>query len=191
MILATLSGQDYTTATSQLTAAMRAYNIEAEDAGTITDTWSELAANAAASVQDIATAFSKTGSIANNAGMDFGVLSAYLTETVETTQESAENIGTAMKTIIARFTELKTNVDQTDDTEFEDLDYNKVDTALKSVGVSLKDSSGQFRDLDEVFLELNKKWDSLSRNEQRYIATTAAGSRRTSYCPLPLQALYV
>lgn len=82
-----------------------------------------------------------------------------------------------MKTIIARFTELKTNVAGTADSEFDDLDYNKVDTALKSVGVSLKDTDGQFRDLDDVFLELSKKWDTLDRNTQRYIATTAAGSR--------------
>ena len=47
-----------------------------------------------------------------------------------------------MKTIIARFTELKKNVAGTADSEFDDLDYNKVDTALKSVGVSLKDTSG-------------------------------------------------
>ena len=91
-----------------------------------------------------------------------------------------ENIGTAMKTIIARFTELKTNVAGTADSEFEDLDYNKVDTALKSVGVSIKDASGQFRNLDDVFLELSSKWNTLDRNTQRYIATIAAGSRQQS-----------
>lgn len=79
-----------------------------------------------------------------------------------------------MKTIIARFTELKENIAGTEDSEFEDLDYNKVDTALKSVGVSIKDASGQFRDLDDVFLELSQKWNTLDRNSQRYIATIAA-----------------
>lgn len=79
-----------------------------------------------------------------------------------------ENIGTAMKTIIARFTELKQNVAGTADSEFDDLDYNKVDTALKSVGVSIKDASGQFRNLDDVFLELSSKWNTLDRNTQRY-----------------------
>lgn len=85
-----------------------------------------------------------------------------------------------MKTIIARFTELKENVAGTADSEFDDLDYNKVDTALKSVGVSIKDASGQFRDLDDVFLELSQKWNTLDRNSQRYIATIAAGSRQQS-----------
>jgi len=37
---------------------------------------------------------------------------------------------------------LKENVAGTADSEFEDLDYNKVDKALKTVGVSLKDTSG-------------------------------------------------
>src|SRR5574344_2310058 len=85
-----------------------------------------------------------------------------------------------MKTIIAGFTELKTNVAGTADSEFEDLDYNKVDTALKSVGVSIKDASGQFRNLDDVFIELSSKWNTLDRNTQRYIATIAAGSRQQS-----------
>lgn len=85
-----------------------------------------------------------------------------------------------MKTIIARFTELKENVAGTADSEFDDLDYNKVDTALKSVGVSLKDAAGQFRDLDDVFLELAGKWSTLDRNSQRYIATIAAGARQQS-----------
>ena len=110
--------------------------------------------------------------------MSFENTSAFLTQMIETTQEAPENIGTALKTIIARFTELKENVAGTAESEFDDLDYNKVDIALKSVGISLKDASGQFRNLDEVFLELSQKWNTLDRNTQRYIATIAAGSRQ-------------
>ena len=80
-----------------------------------------------------------------------------------------ENIGTALKTIIARFTELKENVAGTTASEFDDLDYNRMDKALKTVGIKLKDSiDGQMRPLDEIFIELGKKWDSLSKNTQRY-----------------------
>lgn len=93
-----------------------------------------------------------------------------------------------MKSIIGRFGELKKNVAGTPLSEFEDLDLNKVDTALKSVGVSLKTADGQFRDLDDVLLELSSKWDSLSRNEQRYVATIAAGSRRNLVAHFPAAA---
>ena len=180
MKLATLAGLDFEKATSQMTAALRGFHMEMNEGGRVTDVYSELAAKAAADVQQIAYAMSKTASIASSAGMEFETTSAFLTQMIETTQEAPENIGTAMKTIIARFTELKENVAGTADSEFEDLDYNKVDTALKSVGVSLKDASGQFRDLDDVFLELSQKWNTLDRNSQRYIATIAAGSRQQS-----------
>ena len=44
---------------------------------------------------------------------------------IETTQESPQNLGTALKTVLARFTELKENVDELD-SEFDDLDLYKV-----------------------------------------------------------------
>lgn len=46
--------------------------------------------------------------------------------------------------------------------------------------MALRDSSGQFRDLDDVFIELSSKWNDLDKNTQRYIATVAAGSRQQS-----------
>lgn len=180
MKLATLAGLDFKEATSQMTAALRGFKMEMDEGARVTDVYAELAAKAAADVEGISYAMTKTASIAESAGMAFETTSAFLTQMIETTQEAPENIGTAMKTIIARFTELKENVAGTTDSEFEDLDYNKVDTALKSVGVSIKDASGQFRDLDDVFLELSGKWDTLDRNTQRYIATIAAGSRQQS-----------
>lgn len=76
-----------------------------------------------------------------------------------------------------RFTELKSDVSGLTETELEGMDLNKVDKALKSVGVQLKKSNGEFRDLDDVFLELSSKWNTMSRNSQRYVATIAAGSR--------------
>lgn len=55
------------------------------------------------------------------------------------------------------------------DSEGEELSLNKVDKALKSIGVSLQDANGQFRDFDEVILELASKWDTLDTNAQRYL----------------------
>lgn len=180
MKLATIAGNDYSKATQEMTAALRGFKMEMDEGAHVSDVYSELAAHAAASVDGIAQAMSRTASIANSAGMSFENTSAFLTQMIETTQESAENIGTSMKTIIARFTELKKNVAGTSESEFEDLSFNKVDDALRSVGVALKDAHGQFRNLDEVFLELSAKWDTLDRNTQRYIATIAAGSRQQS-----------
>jgi TP901 family phage tail tape measure protein len=135
MKLATIAGNDYQTATKEMTSALRGFKMEMDEGAHVTDVYSELAAHAAARVDDIAQAMARTASIANSAGMSFENTSAFLTQMIETTQESAENIGTSLKTIIARFTELKNNVAGTSESEFSDLEYNKVDKALKSVGV--------------------------------------------------------
>ena len=87
---------------------------------------------------------------------------------------------TALKTIIARFQEMKSNPTEILSLDGEEASLNKVDKALATIGISLKDASGQFRDLDKVIFELADKWDGLDRNTQRWIANTVAGSRQQS-----------
>lgn len=182
MKMARIGGLDYADATDKMTAALRGFNMElnATSAQRISDVYSELAAITAADTEEISTAMTKTASIANSANMEFETTAAFLSQIIETTRESAETAGTAMKTVIARFQELKKDPSQIGEIEGEIVDANKIETALRSVGVALRDSSGQFRELDEVFLELSSKWDSLDTNTQRYIATIAAGSRQQS-----------
>lgn len=95
--------------------------------------------------------------------------------------EAPETAGTALKTVLARFGEVKTLIEtgKTSGTtdEGEEVDVNKIDTALKTVGVRLTDTEGQMRNLDDVIIELAQKWDSLDNMTQRYLATMAAGSR--------------
>ena len=118
---------------------------------------------------------SKTASSAASVGSSFENTTAMLAVMIETTRESAENLGSALKSIISRYGEMKTGL--TVDSEGEEIDYNKVDTALKSIGISIKDAQGQFRDFDDVIFELSKSWDTLDKNTQRYIATIMAGNR--------------
>jgi TP901 family phage tail tape measure protein len=112
--------------------------------------------------------------------MELETTAALLAQMIETTREPAETAGTAMKTIVARFTEMKKAIGDVVTVEGEEVSVNKVDAALASVGVSLKNANGEFRDLDDVLLELASRWNSLDIMSQRYIATTAAGSRQQS-----------
>lgn len=63
MKLATLAGEDFAEATSQMTAALRGFKMEMDEGARVTDVYSQLAAKAAADVQGIAYAMSKTASI--------------------------------------------------------------------------------------------------------------------------------
>lgn len=181
MKMARIAGMDYAEATDRMTAALRGFKLEMSEASRVNDVFSALAAESAVDTDELSSALTRTASIAASAGMELETTSAFLSQMIETTREAPENLGTAMKTIIARFQELKTAVNDSVEIDGELVEVNKVDTALQSVGVQLRDSlTGQFRDLDDVFLELASKWDTLDRNTQRYVATIAAGSRQQS-----------
>ena len=186
MKMARIAGMDAADATEAMTAALRGFNMEVNEmnAQRVNDVYSELAAITAADTEQIATAMSKTASIASSANMEFETTAALLAQIIETTQEAPETAGTAMKTIIARFTEVKQLFSEGmltgEDDEGEEININKIDAALKTVGISLKDFLNGSKGIDTIFLELASKWDSLDLATQRYIATMAAGSRQQS-----------
>jgi len=73
---------------------------------------------------------SKTASSAEAVGSSFENTSAMIAMMVETTRESAENIGSALKSIISRYGEMKSDPSKLIDSEGEALSLNKVDKAL-------------------------------------------------------------
>ena len=182
MKMARIGGLEAAEATDMMTAALRGFNMELNEtsAQRINDVYSNLAAKTASNTEELGNAMQRTASIAANAGMSFEGTAAFLAQAIETTREPAENIGTAMKTIIARMQEMKKNPLEISEVDGEEVDYNKIDAALKSIGISIKKANGDFRDNDEVLLDISKRWDSLSQTQQRYIATTIAGSRQQS-----------
>lgn len=178
---ARIAEMDYAEATDAMTVAINAFKLEASDASRVVDVYSQLAARAAVNQNELANAMSKVASMAASVGMSLETTSAFLTKIIESTRESAETSGTALKTVLARFGEVKKLIDagKTEGTtdEGEAVDVNKIDTALKTIGVRLTDEQGQMRALDQVLIETAQKWDSLDSMTQRYLATMAAGSR--------------
>lgn len=178
---ARIAEMDYAEATDAMTVAINAFKLEASDASRVVDVYSQLAARAAVNQNELANAMSKVASMAASVGMSLETTSAFLTKIIESTRESAETSGTALKTVLARFGEVKKLIDtgKTESTtdEGEAVDVNKIDTALKAIGVRLTDEQGQMRALDQVLIETAQKWDSLDSMTQRYLATMAAGSR--------------
>ena len=186
MKMAKIAGIESSEATKAMTAALRGFNMELNEtsATKVNDVYSQLAAVTAADVSQISTAMEKTASIAASANMEFETTAALLAQIIETTQEAPETAGTAMKTIIARFSEVKSLRDQGlttgQDEEGESVDVNKIQTALRSVGISMEGFFSGNEGLDTILLKLAEKWQSLDFETQRYIATMAAGSRQQS-----------
>lgn len=184
--MAAVAGMDAANATDAMTAALRGFNMELDEtsAQRINDVYSELAAITASDTQEISTAMTKTASIAHSVNMEFETTAAFLAQGIETTREAAETIGTMLKTVIGRFSEVKSLYTEGQltgqDEEGETIDVNKVQTALRAAGISMNEFLAGNEGLDQVFLRLSQRWNDLDILTQRYIATQAAGSRQQS-----------
>ena len=184
--MARIAGLGASEATDRMTNALRGFNMELNqtNAQNVADVYSKLAAITASNVDEISTAMTKVASLANNANMSFENTAAFLSQIIETTRESAETAGTALKTIIARFSEVKKLYSEGEllgvDAEGEAIDVNKISSALRIAGINLNEFLTGSKSLDQIFIELMAKWDSLTTIQQRYIATMGAGSRQQS-----------
>ena len=173
---AKVAGITVADAADKLTAAVNGYRVGVEGAIDVADKFNAVAAKSAASINELSTAFEKGASQANQAGISMDNYLGYLATMIEVTREAPENIGTSMKTIMARFQQVK----EAGTSEDGDTDVNAVEKALKSVGIALRDDNNQLRDLEEVLQELGPKWNSLDRNTQAYLGTVIAGTRQQS-----------
>ena len=180
LIMAKISGLDYATATDYMTVAVRGFKMEMSEASTVTDVYSNIAAKTASDTTELAVAMSKVASGAEAVGADFQSTTAMLATMISVTREAPENLGSALKSIVSRYGELKSDPKALVDSEGEALSLNNVDKALQSVGITLQDVNGEFRDFDDVIMELSSKWETLDKNSQRYIATVMAGNRQQS-----------
>ena len=96
----------------------------------------------------------------------------------ETTKKSAEVVGEAMKTMYARFGNVKIN-------KFEDAEHpeeveniNDIERVLNKLNIALRDSEGQWRRYDDVMMEVGKRFNNLTDVEKNAIATAMFGTRQ-------------
>lgn len=159
-----------------LTTALNGFQMSAQDALLVSDKFASIAANAATSYDEIATALSKVASQANLAGMSIDYTTALLAKGLETTREAPETMGTALKTVIARMREIS----DYGETLGGDTDVNNVESQLAYVGIALRDANGELRSTEAVLDELGKKWTELNSNQQAAVAKALAGTRQQS-----------
>jgi TP901 family phage tail tape measure protein len=171
---AKVAGISANDAVNYLTAAVNGFGLAADKAVDIADKFSAVAASSATDFNELAIAMSKVAPVAKTAGVGVDFMMGVLAKGLETTREAPENIGTAFKTIFARMREVTDIGKATED----GMSLNRVEKALASINVPLRDVSGQFRNLEDVLIDVGDKWDTLTSIEQAYIATSLAGTRQ-------------
>lgn len=175
MLLSIVGMVESADAAQYLTSAIKGYQVEASNSIGIVDKLTAVDMKAAVSAGGLAEAMARTANSARQAGVDMDSLIGYLATVGEVTQRDMSTVGEAFKTIFARYGNVKLG-NLVDDESGESL--NDFETALGSVGIALRDQSGQFRDFNDVMKELGERYQSLSDIEKSAIATTLGGVRQ-------------
>lgn len=177
-ILSKIGMIDSADATEYLTSSLNGFKLSADSALAVISKLNAVDMNAAASAGGIAESMSKTASSAQQAGVSIDQLIGMIATLTDVSQASPENVGTAMKSIISRYTQVKAN--KFVDYESGD-DLSNVEKVLAKVGVKIRDGVTDFRDLGDVLDELAGKWNTLNDVEQNAISYNLFGSYQSNF----------
>lgn len=137
------------------------------------DTMVRLGADTASSSDEIAGGLEKFAAVANTIGLSFDNAAAALATITATTRQSEDVVGTALKTIFARIQGLKLGETLEDGTTL-----NQYSQALEKVGINIKDSNGELKDMDNIIEEMGNKWQNIDKDQQVALAQQVAGVRQ-------------
>ena len=171
--MANAARESATTISEQLTSVWNNFYDGSESLEHYADAMVRLGADTASSSSEISEGLQKFSSVAGTIGLSFDNAAAALATITATTRESADIVGTALKTLFSRIQGL--NLGKTLD---DGTDLNKYSTALHKVGIEIKDTDGQLKDMDDILDEMGTKWSTWSRDTQTALAQTVAGVRQ-------------
>lgn len=132
-----------------------------------------LGAATASSADEIAGGLEKFAAVAETVGLSYEYAASMLATITAETRQSEEVVGTALKTILSRMEGLKLGNTLDDGTTL-----NQYSQALASVGVNIKDTSGELKNMDQILDETAMKWQTLSKDQQVALAQSVAGVRQ-------------
>jgi len=161
-------------ATEDLLATMNGFDMSVNQVNDALNVMVALDMAASTSSGDIATALKYCASSADIAGVSFNKLAAMIGTVQDKTMQSAETVGTFFNTLLSRYRNVKIGNYLSDDGE----DLSDYEAVLKSIGIQLRDSQGEFRNFETILDEMAKKWNTLSSVQQAALLKVAAGTRQ-------------
>lgn len=132
---------------------------------------------AATTAKEIGDAMQKCAAAAKVAGVSYTELTPMITVMTSMTQLSGKQVGTALNSIFSRMHKLTTE-GYTQDINGKGTGINEVESALGSVGISLRDSNGGWRNTTDVLLDIAKNWESMTDIQKSLVTTSMAGTRQ-------------
>ena len=178
LTLSTLGMIDAAEATDYMISAMKGYGVEVKNVSEIIDMATELDMKYSISSGYIMEAMSRTAASAKLAGSEMSELMAMISIVGETTKKSPEVVGEAMKTMYARYGNVKINKFEDSDNPDEVEGINDIERVLNRLGIAIRNSGGEWRDYSDVMAEVGSRFNDLTDLEQNAIATAMFGTRQ-------------
>lgn len=161
-------------ATRTITAAMKSYDLNESQVMDFVDQISAIDMASATDVGGLADAFNEVAANANQAGISTKQLLSYAAVIGETTQEGMSSVGTSLNAIFSRMGNIK--LARLKDYQNGGEDLSNVETVLRGVGISLRDTDGEFRNFGDVLDETAGRWSEFGTVQQRAVAQAFSGT---------------
>ena len=171
--MSNVTGESASKVSEELTAIWNNFADGSKNLEYYADVITALGANTASSSKEIAQGLSKFAAVADTVGLSYEYATSALATIVATTRQSADVVGTALKTLFARIQDLDLGKTLDDGTTL-----GKYSSALDAVGIAIKDQHGELRNMDDILDDMGSKWTTLSKDQQVALAQTVAGTRQ-------------
>lgn len=171
--MANVSRESAQTVSDQMTAVWNNFADGSHTLEYYADVMTALGAATASSTKEISDGLEKFAAVAETVGLSYEYAASALATITSNTRQSADVVGTALKTLFARIQGLSLGETLEDGT-----DLNKYSEALAKVGISIKDQNGELKAMDNILNEMAAKWGTLNNDQQVALAQTVAGVRQ-------------
>lgn len=171
--MSNVTGQSAEEVSSYMTAIWNNFDDGSKSLEHYADVITALGASTASSSKEIAEGLEKFAAIGKTVGLSYDYATTALATVVAQTRQSADVVGTAFKTLFARIQDLELGETLDDGTTL-----GKYSQALEAVGVNIKDSQGNLKDMNTILDEMGAKWNTLSKDQQVALAQNVAGVRQ-------------
>ena len=180
-IMSNVAGVQNEEATTGLTAIIKGFSLDVDQAEHVADVLVEVGQKYAVSASEMMEAYEKSGAALNATNTSFEK-SAGLIAAANAAVQNASVTGTALKTVSARIRGSKSDLEELGE-DVEDLatgfsKYAKELQALTGFSILKEGTTDQFKDLYDIMDGIAARWDGLSDTVQARVAEILGGTRQ-------------
>lgn len=180
VFLSKIGFEDMETSASNLVTIGNAFKLQSDEIENVVSSLVALDTASNTVAGKLSTAMGKTAQNAQLAGLSIDELGAIISGLRDTTGKTEDAIATSLNSMLTRLYNVKLGKYEIEleDGSTEDIteSLNNVERMLKTVGMDIRTSKGEFKDVTDIIEELVDKWGQLNDVQKNAVGFTFAGT---------------